>query len=289
MPGKVGFLGCGIMGAPMALNMVKAGQDVAVWNRSPGKTDELVKAGAKVFATKKEIVDHCDILFACVTDPVAAMDLVTGDDGIAQYFSSGKSFVDMSTVDEQTVEAIAAAITAKGGRYLEAPVSGSKVPAEQGTLLIICAGDEALFNESKECFDAMGKKSYYLGALGKGARMKLVINAVMGAHMAALAEGIKLAEAAELDTAVLHDLLCNGALSSPLVQGKGKALLAKSYPTNFPLKHQQKDLRLALQLSDQVRQQTPVIAATNELFKQAMARDKGDLDMCAVVTALDNK
>ena len=118
--------------------------------------------------------------------------------------------------------------------------------------------------------------------------MKLVINVVMGAQMAALAEGIKLAEASKLDTEVLHDLLCNGALSSPLVQGKGKCLLNKNYATNFPLKHQQKDLRLALQLSDQVRQQTPVIAATNELYKTAMARGKGDLDMCAVVNALDN-
>merc|ERR1712227_744712 len=150
MPAKVGFLGCGIMGKPMALNMVKAGQDVSVWNRSPGKTDELAAAGAKVFTSKKEIVDHCDILFACVTDPAAALDLVTGSDGIAQYFDSNKSFVDMSTVDEQTVAAVAAAINAKGGRYLEAPVSGSKVPAEQGTLLIMCAGDKALFDESKD-------------------------------------------------------------------------------------------------------------------------------------------
>jgi len=276
------------MGKPMALNLVKAGHDVSVWNRSPGKTGELEQAGAKVFTQKKDIVDHCDILFACVTDPAAAQDLVIGSDGIANYIDNSKSFVDMSTVDEETVDIVAKAITAKGGRYLEAPVSGSKVPAEQGTLLIMCAGDESLYNESKECFDAMGKKTYFLGDLGKGARMKLVINAVMGAQMAALAEGIELARQSDLDVSVLHDLLCNGALNSPLVQGKGKALLAENYATNFPLKHQQKDLRLALQLSDKVRQQIPVISATNELYKTAMARDAGDLDMCAVVNALKN-
>ena len=128
----------------------------------------------------------------------------------------------MSTIDEGTVVACASAINEKGGRYLEAPVSGSKVPAEEGTLLIMCAGEKGLFEEAKVCFDAMGKKSYYLGNLGKAARTKLVINSIMGAQMAALAEGIKLAEAAELDTEILYDILCNGQLSSPLVQFKGK-------------------------------------------------------------------
>jgi 3-hydroxyisobutyrate dehydrogenase-like beta-hydroxyacid dehydrogenase len=227
-------------------------------------------------------------MFACVSDPAAARDLVLGEDGLVKYFNKEKAFIDMSTVDEHTVKDINAAITQTGGRYMEAPVSGSKVPAEQGTLLILCGGEKALFDECKSCFDAMGKEAYYLGDVGQGARMKLVVNAVMGAHMAALSEGIQLAKKSNLDCDVLHDVLCKGALSSPLVQGKGKALLSENFATNFPLKHQQKDLRLALQLSEEVHQQIPVISAANELYKTAVAKQHGDDDMCAVYNVLKN-
>jgi len=285
---RIGFLGCGIMGKPMALNLITTGHNVSVWNRSPGKTSELEAAGAKVYGTKKEIVANCDILFACVSDPNAAKDLVFGDDGLVNHIDSSKAFVDMSTVDEYTVKEINKGIKAKGGRYLEAPVSGSKVPAEQGTLLIMCAGDEDLFKECQTCFDAMGKESYYLGDVGAGARMKLVVNAIMGAQMAALAEGLQLAQKSDLDVNVLHDVLCKGAMSSPLVQGKGKAVINSNFATNFPLKHQQKDLRLALKLSEDLKQPIPTIAAANELYKTAMARDHGDADMCAVSEALKN-
>jgi len=276
------------MGKPMALNLITTGHNVSVWNRSTGKTSELEAAGAKVYDSKKEIVANCDILFACVSDPSAAKDLVFGDDGLVNHMDSSKAFVDMSTVDEYTVKEINQAIKAQGGRYLEAPVSGSKVPAEQGTLLIMCAGDEDLFKECQTCFDAMGKESYYLGDVGAGARMKLVVNAIMGAQMAALAEGLQLAKQSDLDVNVLHDVLCKGAMNSPLVQGKGKAVINSNFATNFPLKHQQKDLRLALKLSEDVKQPIPTIAAANELYKTAMARDLGDSDMCAVSEALKN-
>jgi 3-hydroxyisobutyrate dehydrogenase-like beta-hydroxyacid dehydrogenase len=152
--------------------------DVTVWNRSPEKCEPLVAAGAKSAATAKECVEACDITFSCVSDPAAAEALVFMKNGILSGITAGKGYVDMSTVDGATAKKIEKAVTEKGGRYCEAPVSGSKGPAEQGTLIILAAGDQKLAEESQPAFDQMGKKTFFLGEVGQGARMKLVINTV---------------------------------------------------------------------------------------------------------------
>lgn len=284
---KIGFLGCGIMGAPMAANLIRTGHDVSVWNRTYDKTKPLAELGAKVYETKRQIVENCDIIFACVSDPKAARDLVFGPDGILKYINEKKSYVDMSTVDALTTTDIGFAIKEKGGRFLEAPVSGSKKPAESGELIIMCAGDRSLYVDCYTCFEAMSKKWFFMGDLGSGAKMKLVVNSIMGAHMTALSEGMALAEKCDLDQVTLLEILSLGALCSPLVTGKGSAILESNFPPNFPLKHQQKDLRLALELSDSVHLSMPCISSSNEVYKRAMAANMGDRDMAAVYRVIN--
>lgn len=281
-PKTYGFLGLGIMGNGMVHCLLNGGLDVTVWNRTASKCEPYVEAGAKVATTAKEVIEKCDITFACVSDPAAALALVTMENGVLDGISEGKAYVDMSTVDSACSRQINELISGKGGRYCEAPVSGSKGPAEQGTLLILAAGDEPLARECEEAFGLMGKKSWYLGAVGQGARMKLVINTIMGVCLQAMSEGLAVGTKGGLDGETIIDVLSMGASGAPMFKLKGPKVLKDDYATNFPLKHAQKDIRLGLALGDELQQPMPAAAATNETFKQALAAGHGDLDFSAI-------
>ncbi|PLY01756.1 MAG: NAD(P)-dependent oxidoreductase [Desulfuromonas sp.] len=284
-----GFLGLGIMGRAMAANLLKAGHKVTVWNRSVDKCAPLVELGATVGDTPRQITAECEITFAMLADPDAARAVCSGADGVAAGIGGGRGYVDMSTVDDLTAQEIAAAVTAAGGRFLEAPVSGTKKPAEDGTLIILAAGDESLYRDALPAFEIMGKMSPFLGAVGQGARMKLVVNMIMGGMLTAFGEGVALALESGLDGEKLLEVLANGALGNPMFASKGALLLKENYPTSFPLKHMQKDLRLALQLGDRLGQPLVTAATANEIFKRARAAGHADDDIAAVYTAIHEK
>lgn len=277
-----GFVGVGIMGRGMVLNLLKTGNKVVVWNRSADKCKDVVDAGATVASTPGDVIKAADVTFAMLADPEIALDVAFRADGIVGAVSCGKAYVDCSTVDEECSTKIGAAITAKGGRFLEAPVSGSKKPAEDGQLIFLCAGDRSIFDEITPALDVMGKKSLFLGETGAGARMKLVVNMVMGSMMTAFAEGLSLAEASSLSQEAFLDVMDNGAMACPMFKLKGPNMSKGAYPTAFPLKHQQKDMRLALALGDKVEQALPVAAAANEALKRARAAGHADADFSAV-------
>jgi len=283
---KLGFLGMGIMGTAMSANLIKAGFSVTVWNRNPARCQPVVAAGATLAPTARRVVEDTDITFGMLADPAAALAVAFGPDGVVAGIRPGKGYVDVSTVDSATSQQIAHAVTSKGGRYLEAPVSGSKGPAEQGTLIFLTGGDESLFKDASPALDKMGKAKFFLGAVGKGAEMKLVVNMVMGSMVAAYAEGLRLADRTGLRQQDVLEVIGLGAIASPILAMKGPNMVARKYPTAFPLKHQQKDLRLALQLAEQVGQTTPVAAAANELYKVARAKGLEDADFTAVLEAL---
>ncbi|KAG2439082.1 hypothetical protein HYH02_006607 [Chlamydomonas schloesseri] len=288
---NVGFLGLGIMGEAMARNLLKSGlfASVTVWNRTLAKCQTLVSEGAKMAETPAAVVSSCDITFAMLADPDAALAAVFGDNGVLKGISAGKGYVDMSTVDEATSTKIGEAVTAAGGRFVEGPVSGSKKPAIDGQLIIMGAGDKELYEQCQPAFRVMGKKSFYLGATGAAARMKLVVNMVMGSMMGAFCEGMALAEKSGLEQTALLEILGLGAMANPMFALKGPAIMSRSYPPAFPLKHQQKDLRLALALGDSLNQPLPVAAAANESFKAAKALGRGDDDFAAVYEATQQK
>ncbi len=284
---KYGFLGLGIMGRAMAANLVRAGFDVMVWNRTPDKCDPLVALGARHGNSPCEVAAACDVTFAMLADPAAASEVFFGPNGVHQGLGGGRGYVDMSTVDAATAIGIADSVCAAGGRFLEAPVSGTKKPAEDGTLIILAAGDRSLYDEVSPAFDRMGKKYPFLGAVGQGARMKLVINMIMGGMMTAFCEGMALGQKGGLDGGQILEIIDAGALGNPMFRGKGALLLAGDFPTSFPLKHMQKDLRLALALGDELEQPLPVAATANETFKRARAAGHGDADFAAVFRVID--
>ena len=203
-------------------------------------------------------------------------------DGAVAGLGAGRGYVDMSTVDAGTSRTIAAAAAAAGGRFLEAPVSGTKGPAEQATLIILAAGDRPLYDEAVPALEAMGKLHLFLGETGQAARLKLVVNMVMGGMMTAFSEGLALADRAGLADADLLQVLAAGALANPMFAVKGPLMVAGRDEPAFPLKHAQKDLRLALQLGDELGQPLATAAAANEVFKQARRAGLADRDFSAV-------
>ncbi|KAG5567136.1 hypothetical protein RHGRI_002638 [Rhododendron griersonianum] len=340
MEGEVGFLGLGIMGKAMSMNLLRHGFKVTVWNRtlsrlalicfslvyllsksqiafddvstlqchgpkqvrsldirSPSsqnltyacyfeECDELVEHGASVAETPAAVVKKCKYTIAMLSDPSAALSVVFDKDGALEQICRGKGYIDMSTVDSDTSTKISEAITSKGGYFLEAPVSGSKKPAEDGQLVILAAGEKTLYEEALPAFDVMGKKSFFLGKVGNGAKMKLVVNMIMGSMMNAFSEGLILADKSGLSSQTLLDVLDLGGIANPMFKMKGPTMIQKNYSPAFPLKHQQKDMRLALALGDENSVSMPVAAASNEAFKKARSMGLGDLDFSAVFEAV---
>ncbi|XP_060080082.1 uncharacterized protein LOC132559473 isoform X5 [Ylistrum balloti] len=285
-PSRIGFLGLGIMGQGMVMNLLRSGHEVTVWNRTALKCREFVKAGALKGNNPAEVIQRCDITFSCVADSTAVKDLVFGNSGVLQGITKGKCFVEMSTIDEETMQDVGEAIMARGGVFLESPVVGSRVPALEGQLIILAAGERKLYDDCFSCFEAIGKKSLYLGAdVGQATRMKLIINMVMGSVVAGLSEGMAMAEKVGLDQEDVAEVFSIGALSCPTIIHKSQAILNQKYDPHFPLMHQQKDLRLALMLGDKVEQPLYVAAAANELYKKARRLGYGDSDIAAVYRA----
>lgn len=276
---KFGFIGLGIMGSAMAKNLLRAGFSVTVWNRSAAKAEELAALGAEQASTPAEVAASCPVTFAMLADPAAAEEVCFGKHGVLEGIGEGRGYVDMSTVDPATSQKIGVAVVAKGGRFLEAPVSG---PAEDGTLIILAAGDRSLYDEALPGFEKMGKKVLHLGDVGKGAEMKLVVNMVMGGMMAVFCEGLALGEKAGLATDAILDVIGAGVMSNPMFSLKGGLIREGNFAPAFPLKHMQKDMRLAVALGDRAGQPLVASAAVNELFKWARGDGFGNEDFSAL-------
>ena len=280
---KIGFIGLGIMGSAMAANLIKAGYDVTAWNRSADACHLLAGMGATIAASPRAAAENTEILIAMMANPDAVQAVRNGDDGIIAGLSPGKGFIDMSTVDAETAQESARLTHAAGAHFLEAPVAGSRKPAEDAALTIMAAGDRQLYDRALPLLEKMGRKILYLGATGNATRMKLANNLVMAGMLTALCEGMALASKSGLDTAQLLEVLDSGAVSNPMFRLKGSLIAAQSeFPAAFPLKHMQKDLRLALRLAEEVGLPLFATATVNELFKSALAQDLGDSDFAAV-------
>jgi len=277
-----GFLGLGIMGAGMVKNLLNSGHNVTVWNRTTEKVKDFVEAGAKEALTPSDVIAECDITYSCVSDPQAAKDLVFGNCGVLQEINTTKGYVEMTSVDSDTSQDIAEAISLKGGRYLEAQIQGSKTQAQDGTLVVLVAGDRSLFDDCQSCFQAIGKNSFYLGEVGNASKMNLVLQTMIGVTLAGLAEGMALADRAGLQQKDVLEVLELTGLNCPSILQKGKAIIDGGFPTHQPLQHMQKDLKLSLNMGDQLEQPLPLTATANEVFKHAKRLGYGEHDVSAV-------
>mmetsp|Transcript_21551 Transcript_21551/g.67604 ORF Transcript_21551/g.67604 Transcript_21551/m.67604 type:complete len:301 (-) Transcript_21551:121-1023(-) len=281
---SLGWVGVGIMGAGMVSCLLKEGRSVVVWNRDAAKAEAIAAAypsQCRVAASPAEVVASCEVTYSMLSN-LEASEAVFGE--VLEAVGPGKSIVDCATLTPERMEAMARAVAAKGGTFLEAPVSGSKVPAETGQLIFLCGGDRPLYERARPDLAVMGKADFHFGPVGAGTKMKLCVNMIMGEQLAALGEGLALARAAGLPCGAddgLLKVLELGVTSSPLLKLKGPKMLADTHAPHFPLKHAQKDLAFSLLLADKLGLGLPIAAATNAAFLKARP-EHGDDDFAAL-------
>lgn len=278
---RIGFLGTGLMGAPMARRLVDAGHDVAVWNRTRDKAEPLAAAGAEVAGTPGEAAAGREVVVTMVTGPDALEAVLFGDDGAAAAMEPGALLVDMSTVGPDAVRAVAERLP-EGVEMLDAPVTGSTPRAAAGELTILAGGSEAAFERARPVLEVLGTPKRY-GDLGSGAAMKLVLNSTLGAILVGIGEALAVGDAVGLDRGVVLDALENGYLGG-MVKIKRDMLDAREYPAQFKLSLAAKDLRL---VEEAAGRPLPGVAAALAAFDAADAAGRGDEDYTAAVEVIE--
>jgi len=279
---QIGFIGLGIMGSRMAANLVRAGMTVAVYNRTAERARPLGEVGATVVASAADAVREADIVITVLSDPQAVRAVAVGEGGILSAMGSGSLWVDCSTVDPACVQEMAAAAGERGVRYVDAPVAGSKGPAEKGELLFLAGGDVADVAQAAPLFAVMGKRTIHAGPVGSGASLKLCNNLMLGAAMLAFGEAVAAGRAMGLDEEVLLEALTSSPVSAPFLALKRNKVRDADWAVEFPLKHQHKDLHLLLETAYAAGLPLPLAAAVKERYGDARARGLGDADFSAV-------
>jgi 2-hydroxy-3-oxopropionate reductase len=280
---KIGFIGLGLMGKPMALNLVKAGFHVTVWNRTASHADELVAAGAKLAKSPREVASDADLLISIVSDPPALEEVLWGPDGAMQALRRGAIYMDSSTVSPDLARKIAAACTERGVRFLDAPVTGGDWGAKKGELLFMAGGDAATLTEAEPVLKVLGKKWFHLGENGAGQTIKLAMNLILALQVDALAEALALVTAAGLQGEKLVEVMQSSMARSGVLDVKSQNLLKGEYTPSFPLRLMHKDIRLALELAKQVSVDLPAAAAAYKTYSKVKDDAKEDLDYSAVM------
>jgi 3-hydroxyisobutyrate dehydrogenase-like beta-hydroxyacid dehydrogenase len=277
----VGFIGLGIMGEGMASRLLSQGiagseeKPLIIWNRTISKCSELQNAFSDkkviIKESAKEVVEACSITYCMLSTPEASRSVFEGEYGVLAGVSSGKSIVDCATLAEADMTRMEKEVIGKGGRFLEAPVSGSKGPAADGTLIFLCAGSKELFDEVvTNGLKVMGKASHFFGStVGLATRAKLVVNSLMGTMLAAFGEGLALSESVGLDPLLMIQVIGQGAIQSPMYAMKGPKMVTKDHSPNFPLKHAHKDMALACEMAKEAAVEFSVISQAEKLFRDA--------------------
>ncbi|MFP3156263.1 NAD(P)-dependent oxidoreductase [Lachnospiraceae bacterium ZAX-1] len=284
---KIGWIGLGNMGSPMSQNLVKAGNEVTVWNRTKAKADAAITAGAKWADTPKEATKDAEIVFTMISDGPTLHHVVLGSDGVLESLKAGQIVIDMSTVAPAESETVNEAIEAKGAKLLRCPVTGSTVLAQNATLGILVSGDEESFKKVSPVLEALGNKQFYLGNGEQARVLKLAINGMLASTMQLMAEAVVLCEKAGLDVAQACEVIAGSAVGSPLV-GYKKAVISEGiYNPAFSVKMMCKDLDLAFDAAKQYGVPMPAAALTRQNLTGAIALGKGDRDFSVLTQVLE--
>ncbi|WP_044642123.1 NAD(P)-dependent oxidoreductase [Risungbinella massiliensis] len=283
---KIGFIGIGMMGEPMVLNLQNAGFHVTAYNRTKAKLTHLQSQGVHTTDCLEQAVRGKEIVILMLSDDRAVAEMWAKEDGIATYVTPGTICINMSTVSPDLTSQLAKQAEEKGIEWLDAPVSGSSNAAQSANLVILVGGKKEVYEQSKEVFQALGKASYYFGAAASGAKAKLVVNLMMGMYMQGLAESLVLAQKAGLDRSTVLEMLGDAAVGAPFLQFKKELLLDENYETMFALKHMYNDFGLILEEARKNGSVLPATSATNQAYIAAMNHGLGELDLSAIFAEL---
>jgi 3-hydroxyisobutyrate dehydrogenase-like beta-hydroxyacid dehydrogenase len=280
---RIAFLGLGQMGAPMAVRLLEAGHELAVWNRSPEKASPLAERGARVAANPADAASRVDVAFTMLADPSALEQVLFGPDGLAAALGPGQVLVEMSTVGPDEVRSVAERLPG-GVALVDAPVRGSVPQATDGSLIVLVGASDEDFERVHEILEQLGSVQR-VGGPGAGAAMKLVANSTIGAVMSAVGEAIALGDALGLDRDTLLDVLEDTPIGSA-VSGKRRNIETGSYPPNFKLRLALKDMTLVVEAAEAAGRELKVAAGARAWFEEAARRGAADRDYSAVIETI---
>ena len=279
---KIAYLGLGIMGSRMAANLLKAGHDLTVWNRTAAKADALVAAGATLADSPAACVAGADVVCTMLERPAVVEEVAFGTDGFAERLTAQQVWADSSTIDPAFAKTLGRRAAQRGYRFVEAPVAGTKGPAEAGELLFLAGGSADDVAACQPLFDAMGKKTLHLGDVGQGAAMKMLINGLLAQSMLAFAEAVHLGTALGLKEATVFDVLLATPVTAPFLSAIRGKTEGDDHSVNFPLKHIRKDLHLAASAAYEAGVPMASLNAAKEVYAAAVAAGMGGEDFTAV-------
>lgn len=286
---KLGFLGLGIMGYPMARHLIEAGHEVFLWSNTAKKAQKLAQeAHSSAYLTPKNVAEQADCIFLCVGDSAMSVEVLLGKNGVIEGAKPGTVVADCSTISPSVSRNTGAKLAEKGIHYLDAPCTGSKAGAEGGTLTFMIGGDKSVFEKTKPFFEAMGKNFYYCGGSGLGLHAKLSQNLILSNMLQAFNEGMVLAVKAGVDPAQMVDILNNSAAKSGLIASKAPAVLKRNFDTAFSTKWMCKDVTLALDSAGDLMVPLPLTGVTQQMYRAAISMGYGEEDLSATVKVLEN-
>ena len=285
---KLGFLGLGIMGRPMARNLLRAGHEVALWSHTAAKARELAGQENGVYCeTPRQVAEFAECVFLCVGDTAMSHQAILGQDGLAAGAKAGTVIVDTSTVSPAHSRAVGEELAKKGVHFLDAPCTGSKPGAESGNLTFMVGGDSEVFARVRPYFEPMGRQLYYCGGPGLGLSAKLTQNLILSNLLQAFNEGLVLSTKAGVDPQLMLEILNNSAARSGLIAFKAPYVFDRNFETNFSVKWMHKDIGLMMESGRAMNVPLPLTGITEQLFRAAMASGLGDDDICSTIKVLE--
>ncbi len=285
---KLGFLGLGIMGYPMARNLLRAGHQVALWSHTAAKARQLAAAENGVFCeTPKQVGEFAECCFVCVGDTDMSEQVILGPNGLAEGTQPGSVIVDAGTVSPTRSRRIGQALAKRGIHFLDAPCTGSRPGAESGTLTFMIGGERGVFERVRPFFEPMGKRLFYCGGAGMGLHAKLTQNLILCNIMQAFCEGIVLSTKAGVDPQLMLEILANSAAKCGLIDFKAPFILRRDFSPNFSLKWMHKDIGLMLESGKDLGVPLPLTGLTQQMFRIAMAIGDPDKDFSSAIRVLE--
>jgi 3-hydroxyisobutyrate dehydrogenase-like beta-hydroxyacid dehydrogenase len=284
---RVGLIGLGIMGLPMARNILKAGLPLTAWNRSAGRFAPLEGSAAALAASPRALAARSNVIVLMLTGPEAIEEVLDGQDGLIGALGPGRTVVNMSTVSPAYAASLAARVAGRGARYVDAPVSGSKKPAEDGTLVILAGGEEEAVAGVEPVLLAVGSKVVRCGEVPAGSMMKMSVNLLLASMMEGLAEMLHFGSRGGLDVATMLDVVLSGPLANDFIRLKEPLLREGRFTPQFPAKHMAKDLKFVVDTAYETGAATPSANQNLLLFRRVVELGLGEEDFSAVLRALE--
>ena len=282
MKPSVGLIGLGLMGRPIAANLLKKGFSLTVWNRTASRAQDLASQGAKVAATPQEAAAASDVLIMIVSDPPAVEQVLWGKDGVFAGIRRGSVLVDSSTISPDLARRSATAAAELGIEYLDAPVTGGTWGAEKGELVMMVGGATETLKRVEPIFEAIAKRWFHLGPAGAGQTVKLAMNLLLALEVEAFAEALALTQAGGVAGERLVEVMQASMGRAPVLDVKAPLLLERKYPPSFPLRLMHKDMLLALELAKQLGVSLPAGSAAREVYSKILNSAREDVDYAAI-------